>query len=211
MRGTTAGGRRIYICGGYIAYLKGYCQHNTVREDVIVKSLVDTLRQTFLQPERLQRLRQRMADLEAKQRSPENLRRMQQRIDNLKQQIEQGMENLLAIPKSLATDLGEKICQKEKERDELIRELARMDKESPGLQLEQQIKAAESMLWRLEDAVKEEDFSLLRDLFRTHIAKIELTWTHERKAKLTRCHLAGGEVTLRASEEVYHMYPWASR
>jgi hypothetical protein len=59
--------------------------------------------------------------------------------------------------------------------------------------------------------LKEEDAPFLGNIFRELIAKVELRGTHEQRGKLTRSRVAGGEVVLRASEEVYCLFPWATR
>jgi DNA invertase Pin-like site-specific DNA recombinase len=211
LRGNTVEGERAYICGGYIAYGKDYCKRNMASERLLLKLLIGTLQRTFLDPANLQRLRQEMTAIETSQRSNSNLRRLRQQIDLLAGQIDQGNENLLLVPKDRIPGLVEKLRQKERQRDDLVRELKRAETESPSLELEERIAAAEAMLWRLEDALKDEELPLLREVLRELVSRVELHWTHEKTAKLTRCRLNRGVVYLRANEGLLQLSPSANQ
>src|SRR5262249_21323002 len=87
-------GRRIYMCGGYLAHGKTYCSRNHIPERVALNALVRQLQRSFLDPGNLQRLRAEMAALEAEQRSDDNLRRLKDRAATLARHINQGNENL---------------------------------------------------------------------------------------------------------------------
>jgi site-specific DNA recombinase len=211
LRGVTEYGKRRYVCGGYLAYGKGHCKRNGVPEGPLVRHLVRLLQEQFLDPENLQRLRDEIADQEAKERGPANRGRLLARIEALGREIDQGNENLTILPPDRLPGVIERLRAKEQERDGLQAELSRLDTESAARDLEKEIALAESLLWRLQESVKAEDLPLLREVLREMVARVELRWTHKEHGSLTKARFEGGTVYLRASEGLSRLSPSASR
>jgi DNA invertase Pin-like site-specific DNA recombinase len=211
MTGVTDRGHRRYICRGYIAYGSSHCHRNGVPEREMVNALVGKLRQAYLDPDNLAALRKEVADQEERQRGDDNLGRLRQAVQSLDAKIQQGKERLLMLPPDRIPGVTAMLRQWEAERQQARRLLDRAEKASPARDLEQQIKAAEEMLWRLQEVLQASDAPLLRALFREMIGKVVLRWTHQRAGKVVRAHFAGAELYLRTTEEVSHLSPSAGR
>jgi DNA invertase Pin-like site-specific DNA recombinase len=211
MRGYSAYGKRMYLCGGYLAYGKSYCNCNKVPEETFVRFLLKLLRERYLDPERLRELRAEMAALQASQRSTRNRGRLQARIDELAHDIDQGNERLLKLPPDRIDGVVAKLRQWEREREQLLGELRQAEQSSPVEDLEQQITAAQDMLWRLRDAITNKDRPLLREVFHQQIARIELRYSHKKHRTITRATLSEGMVYLRASQGPSLSSPSAGR
>jgi DNA invertase Pin-like site-specific DNA recombinase len=209
--GITQGKHRYYVCHGYLAYGKTYCKRNTVSEQSLLTVIIGKLRETFLNPDRLNQLRVEMAALEAQLRSNDNLNQLRQRYNELDRQIDKGNENLALLPADRIAGVCAKIRQWEQERDAVQAELKQIKTQSPVQKLEQQIKLAESALWRLQEALKAKNYPLLREVLRGELSRVTLYWTHHTTNKLTRCKLARGEMCLRSTEELSELFPSANQ
>src|SRR5262249_30643344 len=149
--GVTEYGKRKYVCGGYLAHGKSYCNKNWIAEKALVNALIRKLQEAFLDPENLQRLREEVAAVEKPQRSDDNLQRLKREIQKLTQQIDQGNERLAILPPDRLPGLIAKLREWEKDLAAAQDELQRAETRSAVQDLEKQIKAAESALWRLQD------------------------------------------------------------
>jgi DNA invertase Pin-like site-specific DNA recombinase len=208
--GISRGGRS-YVCRGYLAYGKGHCHRNPVREDVLVRVLLAKLRAAFLDPDNLQRLRQEVAALQAEQRSDGRRERLKARAETLAAQIDRGNENLAILPADRVPGVVAKVRQWEREREEVLAELRAAEATSPVEDLEAHIKAAEEVLWSLEDAIEAGDRPLLRQVLREMVEKVVLYWRHERHGKVTMARIDRGELCPRTTEAVSKLYPSAGR
>ena len=77
--------------------------------------------------------------------------------------------------------------------------------------LERAIADAEAVLWRLQEALREQDAPLLREVLREMVERIELRWDHVQKWGRTYCSLNGGTVWMRSHEGISKSYPSAAR
>jgi DNA invertase Pin-like site-specific DNA recombinase len=211
MRGVTHGGKRQYICGGYLAYGKGYCKRNTVREKPLLDFLVRKLQQTFLDPKNLHKLREEMRAQQDRERAERNLAELRRQAEELARKIDQGTERLATVPADLVPDVAAKVQEWKAKRQALLSDLKRIETESPLERLEDQITLAEGILWRLQDALQNEDAPLLRQLVREMVSRIELRWTYRDTGKITRCQLEAGVVYLRTPQEPLNLSLGASQ
>jgi DNA invertase Pin-like site-specific DNA recombinase len=214
--GVTEYGRRKYVCRGYLAHGKSYCNKNWIAEKALVNALIRKLQEAFLDPENLQRLRDEVAAVEKRQRSDENLNRLKREIQKLTQQIDQGNERLAILPTDRLPGLIAKLREWEAARAAAQEELRRAETASAVDDLEKRIKAAEAALWQLQDAIRADDAPLLRELFREMIDRAELRWEHRRVphrryGTVNKATFAGGVVSLRASPEQLLLSPSAGR
>jgi hypothetical protein len=200
--GATGASRRQYVCGGYVVYGKPHCNQNTIHEQPILNFLIRKLQDAFLDPDNLDKLRADVAALEKDLRSEENLGKLRRQVQVLDQKIDKGSERLLELPRDVLARAVDKLRAWEKERDELRRELHRIETESPVKNLEQEIVDATSVLWQLQDALRAEDNALLREVLRQLVSRVELRWTHQQTAKKTWSRLAGGVIYLRPQEQI---------
>jgi DNA invertase Pin-like site-specific DNA recombinase len=209
--GVTDHGHRQYVCGGYLAYGKGHCRRNRVPEDGMVRVIVRKLREAFLDPENLQRLRQEMRALEEAQQSGDNLARLRQQLAALEHTIKQGNERLLILPPDRLPGVIVALREQERERDAARAELHRAESHSPVRHLESQIAEAEAVLWRLEEALQAEDAAMLREAIRVAVSRVTLYWTHEEHGKRIVSRFSHGEIVPQTSEDSEELSPSAGR
>jgi site-specific DNA recombinase len=211
MVGATQRGRRMYVCGAYLLHATRGCHKNWIAEAAITDLLIRKLQEAYLDPARLQELREEMARVEAEQRADDNLDRLRRRVETLDRQISQGTERLLLLPADRVPGAAAKLREWEGERDEVKAELRRAETSSPVESLEACIQTAEKLLWNLQDCLKAEDTPLLRELFREMIDHVELHWTHRKAGALTRSAFHRGVIHPASSGERSYMFPSAGR
>jgi DNA invertase Pin-like site-specific DNA recombinase len=209
--GVQYNGYREYVCGGYLAYGKGHCKRNRVLEKPILNLLIRQLQKTFLDPDNLQRLRAELAAQEAEERSDANRKRLRRLYDQLESKIQRGNENLAILPADRLPGVVATLREWEKERNAVQADLKRIDAESPTQNLEQQVAAAEALLWRLQEAFAAEDAPLLRQTFVEMLSRVELYWTHHAAGSVTRPRFQRGVICLRPTEASYKLSPGAGR
>jgi hypothetical protein len=90
-------------------------------------------------------------------------------------------------------------------------ELRRIESGEAAGGLEWSIADAAAVLWRLQDAVRDDDAPLLREVVREMVDRIELHWDHEEKGAKTYCRFERGVVWLRMPEAMSKLSPSASR
>jgi DNA invertase Pin-like site-specific DNA recombinase len=200
--GRTNAGKRIYTCGGYIRFGKGHCNKNTTQEWVIVRLLIRKMQEMFLDPGNLQKLRDEMRSLEAANRSEDNLERQRKRLGQLDSKLARGSARLLEVRPEIFANVSAALADVRRERDALAAEIERVQQESPVDDLERTIADAEAVLWNLQEALKAEDMPLLRETLRALVDRVQLFWTHEKRAKLTRSRLERGIIHLRPQREL---------
>jgi DNA invertase Pin-like site-specific DNA recombinase len=181
---TTGQARRIYVCGGWVSYGKKHCQRNGIPQEPLAAVLVRKLQAEFLNPGKLQALRDEIRRQEEAARDVGRVDAIKKQVEDLARKIDQGNERLLTIPADRVAGASAKLREWEKERDRLAEELDRIAHLCMADDLEKDIAAAEAMLWKLRDALRDEDADLLHRLLRELVSKVELYWTHRK----TRCH-----------------------
>jgi DNA invertase Pin-like site-specific DNA recombinase len=212
--GLTNRGSRQYSCGGYICFGKDFCNRNMVHERPIVNLIIRKLQDLMLNPANLDKIRAEVRALEEARRGEANVTRLQRRIAGLDKKIAQGNDNLTVLPADRVPGLVEVLRRLENERNDLRNELRRAQTESAAEALEGQIAAAEGTLWRLGEAVKDENTPLLRTLLRELVSRVELHWRHEKsKGGQTYSRLDRGVIWLRPQEglDISNLLPTGTR
>jgi hypothetical protein len=199
---TNRKSQRFYSCGGYIRYGKGHCNLHTMQEAPLLRLLIRKLQDVFLDPDNLQKLRDGVRAQDLAQRSEDNLQRLHQRVAQLDTKINNGTERLFELPREIVAEAAAALARLKKERAGVLAEIQRIETEKPADDLEQRIADAEAALWSLQDALKAEDWSLLRQVLRETFARVELFWTHRKHAKITRSHLERGVIHMRPQKEL---------
>jgi site-specific DNA recombinase len=211
MSGITVRKRRNYICRGYLAHGATYCNRNPVAEAPLLTVLMRKLKEAFLDATNLAKLREEIAALEAEERSDENIARLRKVAADLAAKIDQGNERLVILPPDRVPGVVVQLRKWEQDQKAVLAELGRLEKESPVKDLEQSIEDAEAILWKLQEALTEDDRPLLRQLFRDMISRVELCWNHEKASGKTWCRLKGGTIWMRSSEASSNMFPSGGR
>ena len=169
MCGKKARGRPIYTCNKYDDAGAVVCTYHMVREDRLLKRLVETLQKEFLDPANLAVLRQE-AQRRDEQRVSEAKRRAV-RIKELDKHIAAANRKLAIIPDDLIAGVIQQIRLWEAERLELSQDVITDHAD----QLEKLIQAREEVLWNLTEAIRLADPLILRRVVRQFVTKIEIT------------------------------------
>jgi site-specific DNA recombinase len=197
MLGTTSGGRRLYCCGGYVSYGAPYCHKNSFAEAPFVRFLVRKLREVFLSSDSLQKLRDEVRRQDEAERDPARLGRLRAKAQELAAKIDRGTENLAFLSRDRIPGVEAKLREWEREREAILRELFELERVSQVDVLEQQIAAAEAFLWRLQEALTDDDTAALRELLRELVVKVELFWTHWKTPCRSRSRFERGVIYAR--------------
>jgi DNA invertase Pin-like site-specific DNA recombinase len=186
-------GRPAYHCRREDNAGRAVCRQSQVQQDAIVRLLLAKLQSAFLDPDNLRELRAEIRRQEEADRRPERLDTLRRAAEDLDRKLTAGAENLLLCPPSVRDRAANKLVEWETERDRLREELRQADRHSPVAELEAAVKAAETWLWKLKDAVEEDDPAELRQVLRETVVRVELKWEDGPQ----RRHLAGGVIVYR--------------
>src|SRR5262249_20021701 len=124
----------------------------------------------------------------------------EEQAERLAEKVRKGGERLLEIDRDHVPEANAALARWKAELEGVRDELRRIETAQPARDLEQTIAAAEETLWSLHDALKAEDYPLLRQLLRETFGKVELFWEHRKTAKTTRSRLTRGVIHLRPQE-----------
>lgn len=194
--------QRVYICTGYIANGATFCHRHTTREDLLVPLLIRKLQEEFLAPERLQALREEAARQEEAERSPDRQQGLRTEAARLETKIAKVVERLAegTIEEDNAAAVNGHLRKLREQHAAVLAELGHSETASPRRDLEEQIRAIESVLWDLQNALQEEDTQLLREIFRSLFARIELRFEHRATQARRWSVLVGGTLILHSGE-----------
>jgi hypothetical protein len=196
--GTSRKGKhRVYQCGGYIRYGRSHCGMHTTPEAPLLRLLIRKLQEAFLDPDNLKRLRDEARSQEAAERGGDNLARLNKLDAQLGEKIRRGEDRLLEVSRESLPGAEAALARLRKERLAVQDELRRVKASRPVEDLEKAIAGAESVLWALQEAIREEDYPQLRQVLREAFDRVELFWTHKTTAKMTRSHLERGVIYVR--------------
>jgi DNA invertase Pin-like site-specific DNA recombinase len=210
--GVTIEGERQYLCRGYIEFGKTFCHRNRVREGPLVKHLIRVLRKEFLDPAKLELVREEMRRQLEKDRSPVSLTRLEAQIDAVGRRLERAHELLIGVEpgdENLVPGIKDQIRKLQAEQGRLQLQLREHKEKSPMEDYERLVAEAESALWRLDEALQGEDRPQLREALQEMVSRIEVRWTHRQCGSFTRAALEGGTVYLRPNAGLFELYPSA--
>lgn len=193
MYGTKVSGKPGYRCGTYMSDLS--CAPRTVMEFVLMRRLVEVLREKVLEPETLarvraemQRLQQEAGDTEVNQQDG-----LVRKLKKLDAQIEKAEENLLEIDRENLRKAQDRLRSMKDERHTIQKEILRLKASRPqASRLEDLAERVERLAEIMEQGQPEQ----VRVLIRETIAGVELRFDSVPKKKVTRYPWAGGVVHL---------------
>jgi DNA invertase Pin-like site-specific DNA recombinase len=216
MHGTTftdRSGRKTYSYKKYIcssAGLKpGVCRHYSIREDRLLPALVKKIQEVYLNPERLEGLRQQLlAKVQAKQEgNPALVENLTKRLDKLEAEIVQGRRNMLKVKDDEAfTELDAELSVWLKQRDRLRRELAAAQK-AQAVPSEEAMATVTRAMGRLEQLREQLDGAAkhrdkLGEVIRLLVSRIDLYFENGSTTKRGHYRFVKGVVKLRMMLEV---------
>jgi hypothetical protein len=191
---------RRYTC--QTAWAKGTeaCAYHSIREDRILPALVRKLQEVYLKPERLERLREQLrATVEAKhERNPEAVERLKTRLAELDAEIRTGTRNLLRATDHLDL-LQEALGELRVKREQLVKELERAERsqEVPIEEKEATVNRAIDRLFQLRSLLEKCKPEQLREVLRLLVCRVDIYFdTAERKHR-QRFRFSKGIVKLR--------------
>jgi DNA invertase Pin-like site-specific DNA recombinase len=208
---TRPDGKRQYVCRGYLTYGKAYCFRHAIAEATLLAFLIRSLQNAYLDADNIARLRAEVAAQQAQDRSDDNIKSLKRRAAELERRIAQGNERLIILPADRIPGVVEQLRGWEAERDDARAELRRIETGEAAGSLERAVADAEAVLWRLQDAVRDDDAPLIREVVREMVNRIELHWDREDRGAKTYCRLARGVVWLRTPEAMSKLSPSASQ
>src|SRR5262249_18479356 len=118
-----------YCCNTNARHGRGSCYCNRVRQEDVLAHVAGVLHESFCTPARLKELRAECATLAKEQAKGDDRerQRLRDRVASLDRQIDTGTERLLTCPPEVQARAAAKVTQWQTERDDLARELARLE------------------------------------------------------------------------------------
>jgi DNA invertase Pin-like site-specific DNA recombinase len=200
---TDRKGTRYYICPTYQRQGKHACHANRVNEADIEAKVCEVLEREYLNPDRLEALRQSMTQKLRAMRDAGEVKQLQKQVAELSARIDRGNENLAILPPDRIAGVVAKVREWEGQRDQL-QARARQLQEGEA-EIAQTIKLAEGHLWRLREALQSGGSARVRSVYREMIAKVELHFAHRRAGKLTVSKFVKGVLFLRPGLGTSHL------
>lgn len=191
-----------YTCRRYSYSGKAGCFCNAIKEAPLVDAIVRLIRDEYLSPTALDRLRQAIQEEQARGREPDASKKaaaISRRIEELNRIIDRGAERVLSVPAELVPVLAAKLEEHRKERDRLSLEARRLEgsQERPDLPDEQEVAKALEALRDLRGALAKAGPVETRELLSSLVDRVELSFDHRQSGKLTRNKFRSGIIYFR--------------
>jgi site-specific DNA recombinase len=191
---------RRYVCSSYNLNGPSSCGYHAIREEVLLPFLIRKLQEDYLAPERVDLFAKELRKQASARRSadPEQVERLRGRLAQLDADVRQGTQNLLRAGSNIDL-LSEALTELRGERDRLARELEAQEKSLRGNpdDVERKVAAAVAILRSLRDRLGEADPARLREVFRQMLTGIDLYFESLPKRKKVYHRLVKGVVKLR--------------
>jgi DNA invertase Pin-like site-specific DNA recombinase len=193
---------RRYVCRSNLRQGPGACRTNAVSQEVILTEVARLIRESFTDPKRRARLAAEVkALIEQEDGAAEAERgRLRKRLAGLARQIDRGNENLALLPADRIPAVVAKVRGWEEERDQLARELARLDAAAEsGERFKARVADALEEIQALEEVILSAPPDEVRDALAGLVDKITLHFEHgpPMKGGKRRAYLASLDVALR--------------
>lgn len=186
------------------------CTAGQVQQDVILEELAALVKQEFGKPSRVEKIGKQIEKLIRQQEGETERRRdaLTTKLHALDTDIATATRRLLILPDDILPAARREFDAMKREREELAKELTRLDEERQVSQEEaQQMRKALTDLGRLEEIISSKPPELVRDLLSRIVEKVELHFEPPGKADAIgrrRKALAYIDVTFRP--EVAHLF-----
>jgi DNA invertase Pin-like site-specific DNA recombinase len=207
--------RPVYLCNGYNRWGKGYCKCHWVEERRILPAIIRRLTEDFLNPDNLRALREeiRRQDEEAARQNPDDAKQLRAKINALDRDIARGNRNMaLAQPDAIA-GIAEVVRGWRDERDRLATEVAAIERGlRPSASAEAELDEAEAQLWRLREALTNEDGPEVRAVLQELVSRVELWFEHREVGRYTKTKFARGLIYLRPDDLIVRscqLFQWS--
>jgi site-specific DNA recombinase len=197
LRGQADGENLFYRCDAYDDAGRMVCGFGRVSQAGVVSMLLRVLQRTFLDPARLRELRAEVRRQEQEEQAPDRTAGLEAAAETLNRKIEQGRANLALLPADMIPGVVATVRGWEQERDQLRAELQQARVGGRMNDLEAVIATAEAALCRLREAAADSDPTLMRDVLREMVERVEFRWERRPTAQRTRYILTGGVIHLR--------------
>jgi hypothetical protein len=186
----------VYWCHGYDNSGKPVCGFGRVPQDDVVTMLLRKVRETFLDPDNLRRLRAEIRRQEEQAIAPAAAADTEARAAALERQVAHARGNLALLPADMVPDAVATIRGLEADRDRLREELAQAKAGDRSAGLEAVIAAAEAWLWKLQDAAAAGDAAELSAALREMVRAVSFRWLKVPAGSRWRYVCDGGTITL---------------
>jgi hypothetical protein len=200
LRGILRKGRRCYRCNAYDDAGKKVCQYGAVREDRLLRVLLTTLEEAFLDPARQKKLLAKARAKLEKESRPESLDPLRERLAELEAKIVHGNGNLLLLPPDRVAAAVETLKAWEADRDRLRADLSDRQRGAGVADLEETFRGVQEWLWKLRDLTDRLDepgvVPLLRDAIVAGLCRVEVRWDRRPTKYKTRHLPVGGTLYL---------------
>jgi hypothetical protein len=196
---------RYYVCSGNQTK-PGTCHNLRIREDRLLPFVVSHIRNWYLHPDRLEKLRQRFRDklLARHQGDPRRADKLRDRIAELDRDIRQGARNLVRAKDNLDL-IQEEISALRSQREKLARELeaAEASLAVPAEEVTRKVDAAIDRLYGLKDRLDPATPPEFRATLRQLVSRIDLYFEEwQTPSERTWYRFSKGMLKLRPQLEV---------
>jgi site-specific DNA recombinase len=178
LRGQPVHGHKSYICANYKEYGSGACNRNTVSEAALKRAIIGTLKDEILSPERLDEIEAEIVRRLEEERASGEAERLQARAEELSKDIAQGNVNLARLPADRLAGVVAQVRAWEGERAGVLERLKEL--EDGGTEAKAILDEARKQLWRLREALADDDEEAQAAVIREVVSKAEVRFTHER-------------------------------
>jgi site-specific DNA recombinase len=178
LRGQPICGHKAYICSSYKEYGSGACSRNTVGEAALKRAIIGTLKDEILSPARLDEIEAEIVRRLDEERASGEADRLRARATELAKDIAQGNVNLARLPADRLAGVVAQVREWEGERAGVLARLKEL--EDGGTEAKAILDEARKQLWRLREALADDDEEAQAAVIREVVSKAEIRFTHER-------------------------------
>ena len=197
-----------YICAGYWFGGKAKCSMNWIPETPLVDAMLRLIEERYLSDEAIGRIREAIERKLSTPTDATDTKAIKRKIADLSRRLDQGADRVLSAPAGLVASIYAKLEAIREERDRLEAELqaATVLGDAKGKR-ESLIKEAIETLKNLRVEFHRADKAACRQLLRSLVSKVELSFTSRRHRSQNRTHFDHGTIYLRPDKKLSSLLP----
>jgi site-specific DNA recombinase len=188
--------RERYMCSGR-QNVKSDCKLNIVREPEVLDRILGTLKQTFMNPEVVSRLRALAGEMTKRSGAADRVGALRAEAADLSKKVAKAKKNLAILDEDMVPEVVAQIRAWEARRAEVEADLADAGQPTYVEDVNTLVESVQNMLWEFEEVFKMGDRDRQRALLRAFVAKVVVRVDPVPYGKRFRYRLVGGVVTLK--------------
>ncbi len=192
-----------YICAGYWFGGKAKCSMNWIPETPLINAILRLIEERYLSDEAIGRIREAIERKLSSPKASADTKAIKRKIAALDRRLDQGTDRVLSAPPGLVASIYAKLDAIREEREQLQGRLHAVgSQDNARSKREALVEEALDGLRNLRQSFHKADKAACRQLLRSLVSKVELSFTQRQHRSQTRTHFDRGTIYLRPDRKL---------